>query len=250
MTPIHIFHTNDFHNHLKPAQADKIQAAHAEYPGALLLDSGDAISAGNVGVRPGGEPILTLMSQLGYDAMTMGNREFHVAAALLRHKIGEARFPVLCANIRWKDDQGEPLPALPYIVKELEQGVKVGIVGVTVPMVTERMAAKALSAFLFDDPVAVVTRIAGELRPQVDVLLALTHIGLRQDERLAAACPDLDLIIGGHSHDVLTEPKIVCGVPILQAGWYGHYLGHATVVPRAGDRRAVVSDELVRIKES
>lgn len=250
MTTVHIFHTNDFHNHLKPDQAAKIREARQAHPDSLLLDSGDAISAGNVGVRPGGEPILDLMSETGYDAMTMGNREFHVAAALLRHKIANARFPVLCANVRWKEDAGEPLPVSPSLARTLPSGVTVGIIGVTVPMVTERMAAKALSAFLFDDPVAVVSRHAEELRPKVDVLIALTHIGLRQDERLAAACPLLDVIIGGHSHDVISEPHIVADVPILQAGWFGHYYGHTEVQPREGARRAIVTDRLERIKES
>ncbi len=88
---------------LTEAQANLIRRTKDNLPAALLLDAGDAVSAGNVGVRPGGEPILTRMSDAGYDAMTLGNREFHVADTLLRHKISKARFPILCANIRWKD---------------------------------------------------------------------------------------------------------------------------------------------------
>ena len=248
MTAVHIFHTNDFHNHLSEAQAERIRAAMAGYGDSLLLDSGDAVSAGNVGVRPGGEPILALMSDLGYNAMTMGNREFHVADALLRYKIGSARFPVLSANMRWKEDRGEPLPVSPCLLTTMGSGARVGIIGVTVPMVTSRMAAKVLSAFLFDDPVTTVSRLAADLRDRVDLLMAVTHIGLRQDERLAAACPELDLIIGGHSHNVISEPMRAAGVPILQAGWFGHYIGHATVVLNTGGRPEV-SEELIRLKD-
>jgi 2',3'-cyclic-nucleotide 2'-phosphodiesterase (5'-nucleotidase family) len=264
MTTLTILHTNDFHNHLKPDQASRIAAAKADHPGALLLDAGDAVSAGNVGVRPGGEPILTMMSDLGYRAMTMGNREFHIADALLRYKIADARFPILCANMRWRDavpgamvaargndaadeagapdksDRGtgvpacsgsdntehgsRPVPTRPYVLLET-LGLKVAVIGVTVPMVTARMSARFISAFLFDDPVDCVQRLAARLRPQVDVLIALTHIGSREDQRLARTCPDLDLVIGGHSHDVLPEPVFHGDVPIVQAGWHGRYLG-------------------------
>ena len=114
---------------------------------------------------------------------------------------------------------------VPSHVFTLPSGLRVGVFGVTVPMVTTRMKARLVSAFVFDDPVAEARRQIELLRPSVDALIALTHIGLREDERLARACPELDLIVGGHSHNKLFEPPVVEGVPIVQAGWFGHYLG-------------------------
>ena len=239
MPTVHILHTNDFHNHFTPAQAQVVVQAKAELDNVLLLDAGDAISAGNIGVRPGGEPILTLMSETGYDAMTLGNREFHIADALLRCKIGKATFPILCANLRWKENTGAELPAVPHVLKSLSNGLRVAIFGVTVPMVTPRMAARAVSAFLFDDPIETARRQIAALRPQADVLIALTHIGIREDERLAAACPELDLVIGGHTHVKLTAPEVIAGVPVVQAGWFGHYLGRVTL--DVGDDGTVAS---------
>ncbi len=250
MTTLTVLHTNDFHNHLSASQAAFIKAEKAKRENVLLLDSGDAISAGNVGVRPGGEPILTLMSETGYDAMTLGNREFHVADTLLRLKTGKAGFPVLCANIRWRDDQGETLPTVPSFEKTLPNGRRVGVFGLTVPMVTPRMTARLVSAFVFDDPVSVAREQIAHLRPRVDALIALTHIGLREDERLASACPELDLIIGGHSHNKLHEPKVVEGVPIVQAGWFGHFLGETILTWDDGAERPVVSGRLVDLRET
>ena len=249
MKTLHLLHTNDFHNHLSPAQAETIRQAKARHENVLLLDSGDAISAGNVGVRPGGEPILTLMSETGYDAMTLGNREFHIADTLLRLKISKASFPILSANIRWRDDQGESLPTVPHFLKTLPNGLRVGVFGLTVPMVTTRMAARLVSAFVFDDPVSTAQRQIEVLRPQVDALIALTHLGLREDERLAAACPELDLIVGGHSHNVLEELKVVAGVPIAQAGWFGHWLGQITLEWNTAGGRPCVTGRLVPLKE-
>ncbi|MGI4791707.1 MAG: bifunctional metallophosphatase/5'-nucleotidase [Janthinobacterium lividum] len=248
MTSFTLLHTNDFHNHLSPAQAAFIGREKANLENVLLLDSGDAISAGNVGVRPGGEPILTLMSETGYDAMTLGNREFHVADALLRLKINKAAFPILCANIRWREDRGEILPTVPSLIKTLPNGLRVGIFGLTVPMVTPRMTARLVSAFVFDDPIITAQNQIALLRPDVDALIALTHIGLREDERLASACPELDLIDGGHSHDKLHEPKVVSGVPIVQAGWFGHFLGETTLTWNEDEKKPTVTSRLVDIR--
>ncbi len=243
-----LLHTNDFHNHLSAPQAAFIQAEKAKLENVLLLDSGDAISAGNVGVRPGGEPILTRMTETGYDAMTLGNREFHVADTLLRLKISKAGFPVLCANMRWREDQGETLPAVPSFEATLPNGLRVGVFGLTVPMVTPRMAARLVSAFVFDDPVSIAREQLARLRPRVDAVIALTHIGLREDERLAAACPELDLIIGGHSHNKLYEPQIVSGVPIVQAGWFGHFLGETVLTWDDKAAKPVVTGRLLDLR--
>ena len=232
MTTLHVLHTNDFHNTLTESQARAVGRAKSELENVLLLDAGDAIKAGNLGVTLGGERILTWMSEEGYDAMTMGNRESHVADALLRQKIGDARFPILCANLRWREDRGETLPTVPHVVRVLPNGLRVGVFGLTVPMVTERMATRHASAFLWDPPLTVARAQIAELRPRVDALIALTHIGLREDERLAEACPELDLIVGGHTHALLSEPQIVNGVPIVQAGGGRRrdtYLGRVTL---------------------
>jgi len=249
MTLIHLLHTNDFHNHLSEAQAEVILQAKSQFENVLLLDSGDAISAGNVGVRLGGEPILMRMSETGYDAMTLGNREFHVSDTLLRMKIGKAEFPILCANLRWREDRGETLPTAPHLIKTLPNGVRVGIFGLTVPMVTPSMTARLVSAFVFDDPVDAARDQIALLRSEVDALIALTHIGLREDERLAAACPELDLIIGGHSHNVLQELKTVGGVPIAQAGWFGHWFGEIALACDSPGCRPRVSGRLISLKE-
>ena len=248
MTTLTLLHTNDFHNHLSGSQAAFIGREKARFENVLLLDSGDAISAGNVGVRPGGEPILTLMSETGYDAMTLGNREFHIADTLLRLKICKADFPVLCANLRWRDDKGETLPARSSFETTLPNGLRVGVIGLTVPMVTPRMTARLVSAFVFDDPVTAAQVQIARLRPNVDALIALTHIGLREDERLASACPELDLIIGGHSHHKLHEPKMVSGVPIVQTGWFGHFLGKTTLTWHEGTASPVVTGHLLDLR--
>jgi len=232
---LHVLHTNDFHNGLTEVGVARLRDAIAALNGApyLLLDAGDAIKAGNVGVNPFGEPVLETMSDLGYQAMTMGNREFHVWHAALETKINRARIPVLCANIR-PNKEGVTLPVQPNVTLSVG-GLSVSVFGLTVPMVTERMAAKAVSSFVFDDPIEVARKQIAHLRYGADVLIALTHIGYREDNRLAESVSGIDLLIGGHTHYILEQPEVVNGIPILQAGSHGRFYGHAVLtVSRAG----------------
>jgi 2',3'-cyclic-nucleotide 2'-phosphodiesterase (5'-nucleotidase family) len=258
---LHVLHTNDFHNSFGDEGEHRLRDAIAALNGApyLLLDAGDAIKAGNVGVNPFGEPVLDRMSDLGYDAMTMGNREFHVLHAALETKINRARFPVLCANMRAKD-MDEKLPVVPHVTIE-RGGLKVTIFGLTVPMVTEKMKmAAALSSFLFDDPVETARRLISQLRWGADVLIALTHIGIREDERLARSVSGIDLIIGGHSHVSLQEPLRLereggssRATPIVQAGWHGRSYGHVRLHrppnDSTGEQGWLVDGELHPLKE-
>jgi 2',3'-cyclic-nucleotide 2'-phosphodiesterase (5'-nucleotidase family) len=229
-----VLHTNDLHNRLVRCQEraqylrDQVQRERQREGAVLLLDAGDAVGAGNLTFHPGGEPILDWMSDLGYDAMTVGNREFHFTETGFVTTLSRARFPVLCANIRAQGDAR--LPVQPHVILYLPVG-RVGIFGLTVPMITERMLSRHVSAYVFDDPIRRGCEVAEELRPQVDVLIALTHVGLSQDVRLAQSANGIDLIVGGHSHSTLTQPLWEGSTAIVHAGHHAHFLGRVEVEP-------------------
>jgi len=69
-----------------------------------------------------------------------------------------------------------------------------------------------------------------EYRGKVEFLIALTHLGKEADIKLAQAVPEIDLIIGGHSHDALQPPLTVGNTLICQAGSQGLYLGQVDMV--------------------
>jgi 2',3'-cyclic-nucleotide 2'-phosphodiesterase (5'-nucleotidase family) len=104
---------------------------------------------------------------------------------------------------------------------------RVLVIGLTVPMVTERMWERKLSAYVFEAPLRTAARMLPALiqaeRP--DLTIALTHIGLRLDRELAEANLGADLIVGGHSHEVLPEGEKVGNALIVQAGSHGRYAG-------------------------
>src|SRR5439155_8969869 len=97
---------------LTAERAAVLACLRSEHPDSLLLDAGDAVSASNLGFRLGGEPILRRMNDLGYDAMTVGNRESHPRRELFSRKLEGARFPILCANLTARP--GVPVPTRPW----------------------------------------------------------------------------------------------------------------------------------------
>lgn len=240
-----ILHTNDFHNHLTAEKEAKIRERFLSFcEPKLMLDAGDAGGSGNVTFRPGGEPILSRMSDMGYSAMTVGNRDFHVSRMGFRCKLFRAAFPILCANVRpsrpvvgvESEIAGSPLagsgfsdepPVRSYIVCQPSPEWKVLIVGLTVPMVTERMWERKLSSYIFEDPVRTAARLVPLLQNHVapDLTILLTHIGLRRDRELAEAVQGIDLIIGGHSHHLLPNGERIGETLIVQAGSHSRHIG-------------------------
>jgi 2',3'-cyclic-nucleotide 2'-phosphodiesterase (5'-nucleotidase family) len=219
MARIAILHTNDLHGALSAAKVPCLASARAECD--LFFDTGDSIKAGNLAIPLSPDPVWPIFAAQNITASSPGNRETHVLPSAVHAKIAGAQHPILCSN--WREKAGNIVFEDELIVEC--QGLRVGLFGVMVPMVTARMKTQGLSAYLWDQPIETAIRKVGELRPRVNLLIALTHIGLPQDRRLAEACPSLDLILGGHSHNVLEQPEVVAGVPICQGGSHARFLG-------------------------
>ncbi|HVT12059.1 MAG TPA: metallophosphoesterase [Fimbriimonadaceae bacterium] len=222
---LRILHTNDFHGALNAAREEELRELRSECD--VYFDCGDAIKAGNLAIPLKPEEVWGRLAELRCTASVPGNRESHILQSAFAKKLEGARHPILCANLRLKSGE-RPLPG--HLVIEAA-GLRVGVVGVMVPMITERMATQAASAYLWDQPIPTAVAEAEKLRPEVDCLIALTHIGLRNDRELAARCDLFDLILGGHSHDVLTEPAIVGRTAICQTGSHGRYAGRYDWAP-------------------
>jgi 2',3'-cyclic-nucleotide 2'-phosphodiesterase (5'-nucleotidase family) len=216
---LRILHTNDLHGKLD----ERALAALAPVREAcdLYFDSGDCVKSGNLAVPVRPEAAWARLARLRCSASVIGNRETHVLAAAFRAKLAGASHPVLCANLRAKDGS-RPLPATATLTA---QGLRVGVLGVSVAMVTARMRAAPASAFLWDDPVAAALEAAAALRPESDLVVALTHIGHSDDCLLAEAGSDIDLVLGGHSHTVLERPVRVGRAWVCQGGSHARYVG-------------------------
>jgi 5'-nucleotidase len=221
---LRILHTNDFHGLLDDARQVKLAALRAECD--LYFDCGDCIKSGNLAIPLKPDPAWPRLAALNCTASVPGNRETHPLDKPFKAKIAGATTPILCANLHARATGKQVLP--PSMLIEAK-GLRIGLFGVMVAMVTERMATRVASQYLWDDPIKTAIKVAVELRPNVDLVIALTHIGFRKDQELAQKCADIDVIFGGHSHTVLEKAVVVGKTSICQAGSHGRFAGICNV---------------------
>ena len=227
MPSITILHTGDLHNHLSEAAADLLRREKQASPDVLLLDSGDAIRAGNLGCTPSGEPILRRMSEAGYDAMAMGNRESHPTRRVLDRKLADAAFPVLAANMMAKR-RHLPRQVKSHISLNLPDGLRTVVLGLA-PQVTSPQSWWArVTDYVWDDPLKTAAGLIRKLRPEADLVICLSHLGVRIDERLAQV-EGIDLILGGHSHTTIYPPRRIGHCYLAHAGHHGASFGRLQV---------------------
>ncbi len=232
VAPLTIFHTSDLHAVLRPSAVEQLAALKREHPGSFLFDSGDALKAGNLGFRPGGEPVLGRMAEAGYDAMAMGNRESHPLRLPLAQKLKDATFPILSANLMAKRD-GPPPVVVPYVVLA-RAGRRLAVFGLTTQITKPASAWARVTSFVFADPVETARALAPKLKGEAEVVVCLSHCGYRVDAELAAV-PEVDLVLGGHSHKrfVQHEPGKAM---VVHPGWFGSHVSYTQFGSREGVR--------------
>lgn len=208
---------------------------------ALLLFAGDLISPSVESSVFKGAQLIAGLNQLRVDAAVLGNHEFDYGPEELVKRIAESRFPWLGANV-FGGPGGRPFPGTRPWVLLYPGGVPVGIFGLLTP---ETAVSSSPGATTFADPVVAARVIVPFLkRAGAQVVIALTHQFVHDDQRLLEAVPDIDLVIGGHEHDPLTAR--VGNRLIAKAGSDARWLG-VTRFPLDGSTRA--THELITITD-
>ncbi len=200
-----------------------VRARHA----TLLLDAGDLLSGGPLGsLSDGGVKgghLIRLMNALGYDAMGIGNHDLDHGPGNLIEASRRASFPLLAANLL--DEGGNPLVGPGWCIVRRGR-VRVGIIGLVTPGVAGYLPPDVARRVRIRPPEVVGDSLARLLDPRTDLLVVLSHCGLATDRLLAKSLgPRVDLIVGGHSHDLLRVPERQDGVLIVHAGSRLRFLG-------------------------
>ena len=227
-----ILHTNDFHGKLTDAKLERLRQLRrsADY----YFDCGDAVKSGNIGIPIGEDPVWARFAQLNCTAGVTGNREFHITEQGFAAKIAGCKHPLLAANLQYKDPGGRHMqPHLPNTFalsadQPLASGLvlgDVGIFGVMVPMVTQGMSARHISAYINDNPQDAARKCVEMLRDKANTVICISHIGLRNDVELAGTVEGIDIILGGHSHDLVDPPARIGNTWIAQSGSHGRFAG-------------------------
>lgn len=217
---LRLIHTADLHHHLTRPRAERLAQLKAKQ-GALLLDSGDALSAPNILAWPWAEPTLKWMNLAGYDAMAVGNREYCWYRWGLIAKTRGANFPVLSANLHPR--RGNLGHLQRWTVLTSPTGVRVGVFGLTQVMIRAGSWAERLAASRFSEPVTAAQEAVAALRERCEVIAVLTHYGQGNERELSAVLPPGSVVLCGHWH--VAEPTLERVGQVAVARTYHHALG-------------------------
>ncbi|HOW98546.1 MAG TPA: bifunctional UDP-sugar hydrolase/5'-nucleotidase [Kiritimatiellia bacterium] len=247
-----ILHTTDVHGFVEPTRdyegnenvggllrcATLIRQARDEAPGALLVDCGDLWIGSPESLVTRTAVARKAVAWLKYDAWVIGNHDFDWGLGLFQKLLESAPAPALGANIRSRPGAPNPAAAVhPYLIREVE-GIRVALVGLTTPGMPGWFLPEYLGSLEFEASVPALRRIMPSVREAgAEIRVLLVHQGVRpfgddeanELERIAAAFPEFDVILGGHSHQVVPGIKIR-DVWYSQAGYYATVLGRVDLV--------------------
>ncbi|WP_442601503.1 bifunctional metallophosphatase/5'-nucleotidase [Paenibacillus sp. KN14-4R] len=226
-----ILHTNDLHSHFE--QMPKITQYVREMrerigtERLLLLDIGDHMDRMFPQTEgTSGRSNIEVLNASHYEAAVLGNNEglTFTRADLQACYEEHAEFAVIGSNMKEMKSGEIPAWMVPYMII-VKNGIRIGLVGLTINFTAfyEELGWKV------DDPFESAAHWAQVLRPQVDLLVVMSHLGIRHDERLAQEVEGIDLILGGHTHHVIEEPRLIGSTYLCAAGKFGEYIGEVHV---------------------
>ncbi|MCJ7841749.1 bifunctional metallophosphatase/5'-nucleotidase [Lederbergia sp. NSJ-179] len=218
----------------------------------ILLDNGDLIQGtplsyhyARIMKEQQDNPMIILANELKYDAAVFGNHEFNYGKELLKAAVSESQFPWLSANIL-DVKTGNPYYGNPYFIKEMEAGLKVGILGLTTPYIPNWEQPEHIEGMHFEDAVEAAqkwVRILKE-KEKVDVVIVAYHGGFERDldtgeptetltgenqgYQICQEVEGVDVLLTGHQHRQIFG-KEINGVIVVQPGNNGRVLGKVTL---------------------
>ena len=239
-----ILHTNDTHSQIEPFtyKADTnvggflrreavIRETREQHPDMLLFDAGDFCQGTPYFNFFKGQVEVKLMNAMGYDAAALGNHEFDNGCTTLGKLLRKAKFPIVCANYEFLNKRLRKAVKSHVIIQR--DDLKIGVFGLLAdlkPLVAPSVSAK----MRYLDPVDCARKSVAELKAQgCQLIVCLSHLGIGEgttnDLVVAQKVPGIDIIIGGHSHVEMKEPRVVNGTHIYQMTNKGKCIGKITL---------------------
>jgi len=254
ITKLTILYTNDVHSRIEPfpdndpkypnqggfaRRAALIKKIRSEEKNILLLDAGDIFQGTPYFNFYAGELEYKLMSAMGYDAVTLGNHDFDLGLDNVVKQMPHANFSFVCANYNFNDTvlDGRIIPHKIFH----KEGLKIGVFGLGIEL--EGLVDKRnYGNTKYQNPIEEAKKTATLLKKEkkCDYVICLSHLGHSyagkkvSDMNLSEETCNIDLIIGGHTHTFLEEPKLKTNsqnkpVYVTQVGWAGIWLGRIDI---------------------
>lgn len=241
MKNLKIYFTSDMHGYLYPT--NYIDKDHKNIGlinmintfkkdgNTLIIDGGDTIQGSPLTYYLSGKnfnvhPIADIMNAAGYDFITLGNHDFNYGLLYLRKYLRTLDAKCLCANVL--DKTGE-LPILPYSIKTLENGLKVGVIGITTDFINHWERPENIANINITDTLEAVKYYFDEVKAASDIVIGVYHGGFEYDlnsheqlmftsENVAyKLCQqfDFDILLTGHQHMPLAN-TVINGTHVVQ----------------------------------
>jgi 2',3'-cyclic-nucleotide 2'-phosphodiesterase (5'-nucleotidase family) len=248
-TRLRILHSNDIHARFLPfaskrygksvsgavRRANLIRILKQKTPQALVLDAGDLFQGTPFFNFFKGEACFRVAKASGYDATTLGNHEPDLGLENLLEQLQVSGIRLLCCNVFYKNNDK---PAFqPYQVFR-RKGRNIAVIGSIGDEAWAGIGVKCKAKLYARPQIKTVREYVQRIRDYVDLIIVLSHAGFECDKLMAARVPEIDIILGGHSHTELFEPVLIkntadsssCknglnGTIVAQAGKYGIFLG-------------------------
>lgn len=268
-TTIHLLHINDLHSRIQPINrfdstcsaeddaagecfggvarvATAINTLRGELEAAgenvLVLDAGDQFQGSLFYTTFKGDVEAEFMEAIGFDVMAVGNHEFDDGPENLARFAGMTSFPIISGNLDLSQSNILDDEMIPDHVILDVNGTQVGVIS-ALAVDTAETSSPGPTIIFQDEIEALQADVDALTEAGVNIIIALTHVGLPQDIRIAEAVTGIDVIVGGHSHTYLSSsdpdragayPTMATNpdgdfVPIVQAYAYSKYLGHLEV---------------------
>lgn len=187
-----------------------------ENPNTIVVDAGDLIQGNFVETFKNEEksPMVQGLNEAKYDLWVPGNHEFNFGMDVLKKNIDQFKGTTLAGNLYNKKDNSRYLPAYKIIEKD---GVKIGFIGMTTPLISQFEAGTDhLDGLDVKMPVEETKKVIKELDGKVDVIVGIMHMGENNENGIAGtgvtdiakACPEIDVILAGHMHVKIDKKEI------------------------------------------
>jgi len=223
-----IYHTNDIHSHLHEyARISKYLAEDRpklDHP-SLYLDIGDHVDlSAPVTEATMGIKNVELLNQAKCDLATIGNNEgMTISHEALNTLYDGANFEVTCANVF--DERGHlPNHMSSSLIKVID-GVRILFIAATAPFTPFYRALD----WVVTNPLEAIKDEIRDNEGAYDLLIIMSHVGVFFDEKLCQEIPEIDLILGSHTHHYFESGEVNNGVLMAAAGKYGNFLGEVTL---------------------
>ncbi|WP_246163791.1 bifunctional metallophosphatase/5'-nucleotidase [Weissella coleopterorum] len=238
---ITILHTNDMHSHLE--RWPQIRHFLNSYRKQLLrrdetvltFDVGDAMDRNHVLTEASqGRANINLLNGVHYDGVTIGNNEgLSLSHTDLNQLYEHANFPILLANLLDNKTNQIPKWAHPYEIITTKNGTRIGVIGMTAPFTL----TYPLLGWQPLPVVATLKMILKELAGKTDLNILLSHLGLPTDRHLADQFPEVQIILGAHTHHHLPKGEWRNQTLLAAAGRYGEHIGQVQLEIEDGQFR-------------